>query len=113
MLNVIYLFIHIVFENIWIGWKLIMSLKIFQGAKVIVTGHTGFKGSWLSLWLTQAGAKVTGISIDIVSSPSNFDALDLAEHIEDIRADIRDVDALKSIFNSYWYIYNVKKSIFN
>jgi len=77
-----------------------MSLKIFQGAKVIVTGHTGFKGSWLSLWLTQAGAKVTGISIDIVSSPSNFDALDLAEHIEDIRADIRDVDALKSIFNS-------------
>ena len=43
--------------------------KSFSGKKVLITGHTGFKGSWLSIWLTYLGAKVIGVSIDIPSKP--------------------------------------------
>ena len=49
--------------------------KNFKNKKVIVTGHSGFKGSWLSFWLTILGAKVLGISKSIVSNPSNFKRL--------------------------------------
>jgi len=73
------------------------ALKIFHGAKVLITGHTGFKGSWLSLWLTQMGAKVTGISIDIPSDPSHFNAANLSDRITDCRIDIRDGEALKTV----------------
>ncbi len=51
--------------------------KIFKNKKVIVTGHTGFKGSWLTLWLLKLGANVMGISKDIVTNPSHFHSLDL------------------------------------
>ena len=44
----------------------------FKGKTILVTGHTGFKGSWLSIWLTQLGAKVVGISDSEVGKPSNF-----------------------------------------
>ena len=46
--------------------------KQFKNKKVLVTGHTGFKGSWLSLWLIHLGAKVIGISNNIPTEPSNF-----------------------------------------
>ena len=46
-------------------------LKIFKNKKIIVTGHTGFKGSWLTLWLHSLGAKVMGISKDIPTKPSH------------------------------------------
>ena len=68
--------------------------------RVLITGHTGFKGSWLSLWLSNSGASVTGISIDVVSKPSHFSAAILDDHMEDVRIDIRDGEALKSLFNS-------------
>ena len=51
--------------------------KIFKNKKIIVTGHTGFKGSWLTLWLTKLGANVLGISKDIPTKPSHFDSLNL------------------------------------
>ena len=44
----------------------------FKGKKVVITGHTGFKGSWLTIWLLHLGAKVVGISKDIPTKPSNF-----------------------------------------
>ena len=71
------------------------SLKIFRGAKVIITGHTGFKGSWLSVWLTQLGAQVTGVSIDIPSDPSNFSASFIKDVINDCQLDITDTKAVK------------------
>ena len=71
------------------------SFHVFRGSKVLVTGHTGFKGSWLSLWLKQLGANVCGASIDIPSEPSNFIATNLSNHIEDHRVDVRDSDAIK------------------
>lgn len=51
--------------------------NIYKGKKVFITGHTGFKGSWLSLWLLKLGADVTGYSLDIPSNPSHFQLLNL------------------------------------
>ncbi len=67
----------------------------FQGKTVLVTGHTGFKGSWLCVWLTHLGAKVIGISVDIPSKPSNFSASSIGSVIEDHRLDVRDAKAVK------------------
>ena len=74
-----------------------VSLDVFKGAKILVTGHTGFKGSWLSLWLKHLGAKVSGVSIEIPSEPSHFNAAKMSDQIEDYRLDICDGDALKSL----------------
>ena len=52
-------------------------LKIFKNKKIIVTGHTGFKGSWLTLWLHSLGAKVMGISKDIPTKPSHYELINL------------------------------------
>lgn len=73
------------------------ALDIFRGANVLVTGHTGFKGTWLSLWLNQLGANVSGISIDVPSEPSHFNAAKLFDQINDHRLDIRDSVALKKL----------------
>ena len=60
---------------------MISLLKNFNGKKVIITGHTGFKGSWLTLWLIHLGAKVTGISDRIPTNPSNFEANQLKKKL--------------------------------
>jgi CDP-glucose 4,6-dehydratase len=70
---------------------------IYNGKKVLITGHTGFKGSWLSIWLNQLGADVSGISIDVPTQPSNFTATNLSSHINDYRIDVRDGEAIKRI----------------
>jgi CDP-glucose 4,6-dehydratase len=69
--------------------------KVFKNKTVLITGHTGFKGSWLSAWMVHLGAKVVGASIDIPSSPSNFRASLIENVIEDHRIDIRDTSAVK------------------
>ena len=51
--------------------------KTFNNKKVIVTGHTGFKGSWLTLWLLSFGAKIIGISKEITSYPSHYELLNI------------------------------------
>ena len=53
----------------------------FKNKKIIVTGHTGFKGSWLSFWLKILGAKVIGLSKDIPSEPSHFKAIKLQKKV--------------------------------
>ncbi|MBC7766236.1 MAG: CDP-glucose 4,6-dehydratase, partial [Hyphomonadaceae bacterium] len=60
------------------------------------TGHTGFKGSWLTLWLHMMGAKVTGYSLEPPTSPSLFDMLALSNDITDIRGDVRDFASLNT-----------------
>jgi CDP-glucose 4,6-dehydratase len=62
----------------------------FQGKTVLVTGHTGFKGAWLTAWLKLLGANVVGIALDPPSQPSHFNAAKLMEGIKDLRIDIRD-----------------------
>lgn len=74
-------------------------LQIFRNKKVLITGHTGFKGSWLATWLVDIGAEVYGISWNIPSKPSMFEKLHLAERVHDYCMDIRDLDKVKTIFN--------------
>ena len=76
--------------------------EFYQGKRVLVTGHTGFKGSWLSIWLHELGAKVTGISLDPYSERDNFVLSGIGDKITaDIRADIRDGKRMKEIFTEY------------
>ena len=70
--------------------------NVFNNKKIIVTGHTGFKGSWLSTWLIELGAEVYGISKDIPTSPSLFDELKLKDRLKHHIIDIRDAEKLSS-----------------
>ncbi len=72
-------------------------MQSFRGKTVLITGHTGFKGSWLSMWLVHLGAKVVGVSIDVPSIPSHFSASLIADVIEDHRLDVRDAHAIKAL----------------
>jgi CDP-glucose 4,6-dehydratase len=75
--------------------------SIFKNKVVLVTGHTGFKGSWLSSWLLKLGARVIGCSKDVPSVPSHFEAGRIGSAIVDHRIDIRDRDAVKHLVNEY------------
>jgi CDP-glucose 4,6-dehydratase len=66
--------------------------EFWRGKKVFVTGHTGFKGSWLSLWLQELGANVTGYALDPVTSPSLYVKARVEEGMTSIIGDIRDLD---------------------
>jgi CDP-glucose 4,6-dehydratase len=75
--------------------------RIYPGKKVLVTGHTGFKGSWLTLWLIELGAEVIGYSLTPHTTPSFFNHLDLKKHITHFVGDIRDFDRLKHVVTAY------------
>lgn len=68
--------------------------KTYNQKKVFLTGHTGFKGSWLGEWLHELGAEVTGFSKDIPSQPAHFETINLAKRLRDLRGDIRDLSAV-------------------
>ncbi len=69
--------------------------NVFLNKKVLVTGHTGFKGTWLVAWLNQFKAKVMGISVDIPTKPSHYELLGISKNIIDRRIDIRDLKKFK------------------
>lgn len=74
----------------------------YQGQTVLVTGHTGFKGSWLTTWLLELGANVVGFSLQKApTTPSNFIVSGLAPFITDLRGDIRDYEAIKEVLLTY------------
>jgi CDP-glucose 4,6-dehydratase len=72
-------------------------VKVYKNRRVLVTGHTGFKGSWLCHWLLKLGAEVSGYALDPFTESDNFVATSLNNQIRDIRSDIRDFDKLKSV----------------
>ena len=69
--------------------------KNFDGQTVLITGHTGFKGSWLTAWLKQLGAKVVGIALDPPTEPSHFGAAQMADEMTDLRIDVCNQVALE------------------
>lgn len=75
-----------------------MDLSFYKGKKVLVTGHTGFKGSWLCKILVNAGANVVGYSIDPPTNPSLFELSGIKNQITSYITDIRDLDKLKEVF---------------
>lgn len=75
------------------------DLSFYKGKKVLVTGHTGFKGSWLCKMLANAGAEVTGYSLNPPTSPSLFEIAGIERDIHSIIGDIRDLEALKKAFD--------------
>mgnify|MGYP000312405970 CR=1 FL=1 len=75
--------------------------KIYKNKKVLITGHTGFKGSWLSLWLKELGAKVIGYSLEPPTEPNLFEAIDLGSKIIHIIGDVRDKEYLTYILRKY------------
>ena len=74
---------------------------IWKGRRVFLTGHTGFKGGWLALWLTQLGAEVRGYALDPCTTPSLFEAAKIGSAIEDIRGDIRDATKLNAAMTQF------------
>ena len=73
-----------------------MRSAFWKGKKVFLTGHTGFKGGWLSLWLHHLGAEVTGFSLAPPSNPNLFEAANVASCLYSMQSDIRDLDALRN-----------------
>jgi CDP-glucose 4,6-dehydratase len=77
-----------------------VSESQWRGRRVLVTGHTGFKGAWLSLWLVELGARVTGFSLAPPTQPSLFELARVAEGLKHAQGDVRDRVALRQAFQS-------------
>ena len=78
-----------------------MFNDVYNNKTVLVTGHTGFKGSWLSIWLNELEANVVGYAHNPYTSKDNFVVTNLTEKINDVRGDIRDYKKVKSVFDKY------------
>jgi CDP-glucose 4,6-dehydratase len=75
---------------------LISYKNLYKGKTVLITGHTGFKGSWLASWLKILGANVVGVALNPSTVPSHYDSIKLSNEIRDLRVDIRDKNALEA-----------------
>ncbi len=78
-----------------------MNPAFWRGKRVLLTGHTGFKGSWLSLWLQSMGAKVTGYALAPPTSPSLFEMAEVGQGMTSVIGDIRDLTKLQSVFAAH------------
>lgn len=79
--------------------KLDLFSEIYKGKKVLVTGDSGFKGSWLCIWLRELGADVYGYSLPALTNKDNFVTSELSKKINHIDGDIRDLEKLQNYFN--------------
>ncbi len=78
-----------------------MNPAFWQGKRVLLTGHTGFKGSWLSLWLQSMGAEVVGYALAPPTNPSLFEIAEVAQGMTSVIGDIRDLAKLQAVFAEY------------
>ena len=74
-------------------------MEWYKGKRVFVTGHTGFKGTWLCRMLVKAGAIVTGYSLEAPTEPNLFALAELEDKMTSVIGDIRDMDKLKEAFD--------------
>lgn len=77
---------------------MVVNPAFWKGKRVLMTGHTGFKGSWLSLWLQSMGAQVVGYALAPPTNPSLFDVADVGKGMTSIIGDIRDLERLREVF---------------
>lgn len=75
-----------------------MDLSFYKNKRVLITGHTGFKGSWMCMVLLKAGAKITGYALDAPTKPSLFELCQLDKKMDSVYGDIRDLQHLKQVF---------------
>jgi CDP-glucose 4,6-dehydratase len=78
--------------------KVTYDLTVFRGKRVLVTGDTGFKGSWLCLWLKQLGAEVTGLALPPERNDDHFNLIGLSDLITHVTGDIRDLSTVLKVF---------------
>lgn len=78
----------------------VINAQVWRRRRVLITGHTGFKGGWLALWLNSLGADVVGYALDPPTEPSFFEAAHVATALRDHRGDVRDVEAVRSVVES-------------
>lgn len=78
-----------------------MNPEFWRGKHVLLTGHTGFKGSWLSLWLQRLGAIVTGYALPVDSPESLFELGAVGKHMESVYGDVRDLVRLQCVIDKY------------
>lgn len=74
-----------------------MFAGVYEGKRVLVTGHTGFKGSWLCVWLRELGAQVAGFSLNVPTVPSHFESLGLRERLDHVDGDVRHFASLANV----------------
>lgn len=77
-------------------WK-----NTYQGKRVLITGHTGFKGGWLTLWLKELGAEVYGYALPPNTTPSLFNAAQVSDGIKFTFGDLSDLNLLKHVFDTF------------
>ena len=75
-----------------------MDKLFYDGKRILITGHTGFKGSWMCKLLIMAGAKVTGYALESPTDPSLFELCGIADGMNSVVGDIRDLEHLKKVF---------------
>lgn len=76
-----------------------MNYTFYKDKKVLITGHTGFKGSWMCKMLVNAGAKVVGYALEPPTAPSLYEICNLSKQMESIKGDIRDLEHLQQVFD--------------
>ena len=80
---------------------LALNPSFWNAKRVLVTGHTGFKGGWLAIWLQRLGANVAGFALPASTEPNFFDAAGVANTLQSEIGDIRDLDHLVQFVSSY------------
>jgi len=75
--------------------------QFYNGKRVLIAGHTGFKGSWLTLWLTMMGANVLGYALEPNTDPSLFNVLNLQKDIDHVIGDVRDFEKLREVITEF------------
>ena len=78
-----------------------MNSSFWKSKKVLITGHTGFKGSWLSLWLNEMGADVLGVSLAPTTKPNLFELAELGKRFRSVICDIRDQQKLRAVYDEF------------
>ncbi len=78
-----------------------MNESFWKNKKILITGHTGFKGSWLTVWLKKLGADITGFSKSVPTNPSLFETLNIEKDISSVIGDIQNYELLKETIRKY------------